>query len=515
MENEPATQPPTQPSLPLNPLSDEKYFKFAGFPTRLTALIIDIFVLLAITIPLTFIVQALAGQSFSLDKNSPFRLLVALVSLTYNVVLLRVQGATLGKKLVHIRVVNNNYQRLSLIQTIKREILGKIVSNLLFSLGYLWVAIDDKKQGWHDKIAKTYVIHEQPVTYPEYLEANKRSDLPFVFIIFGVLEAIPLLLVAVFVIPSLHTLYESFNIVGYNLVKSYILLGIVGVLALAQIIYGLILLIKQRRTGTLGAIQKKIAKIILVIGAIGVTISLPLVLLSVISPMYNLTNQIAPVTTPNPTPTPDLYTESSQSATANWKTYKNEKLGFEFKYPANIKYFEYSGSEKTMFESKIILDESENGHVRLVYHPNPGSTWTNLLIDVETRKEKFINLNLLKECSSLPKVPCLGQGHDVIDFVLDGVQAKKFYAWTAETISWDFIQTINKPYIEIMIGDTQFFNQILSSFRFLDNTTPAPTKPQVCIQVITPAKDPQTGECKEFPTPCDVPEGWDKVGSCQ
>lgn len=37
---------------------------------------------------------------------------------------------------------------------------------------------------------------------------------------------------------------------------------------------------------------------------------------------------------------------------------------------------------------------------------------------------------------------------------------------------------------------------------------------QVCIQIITPAKDPKTGECRKFPTPCDVPEGWEKVGSC-
>ena len=29
-----------------------------------------------------------------------------------------------------------------------------------------------------------------------------------------------------------------------------------------------------------------------------------------------------------------------------------------------------------------------------------------------------------------------------------------------------------------------------------------------CIQVITPAQNPQTGEVREFPTPCDVPQGW-------
>jgi len=38
--------------------------------------------------------------------------------------------------------------------------------------------------------------------------------------------------------------------------------------------------------------------------------------------------------------------------------------------------------------------------------------------------------------------------------------------------------------------------------------------PVNCIQVITPAKNPNTGACKDFPTPCDVPEGWIKVNAC-
>ncbi|MDP3947701.1 MAG: DUF5667 domain-containing protein [bacterium] len=35
-----------------------------------------------------------------------------------------------------------------------------------------------------------------------------------------------------------------------------------------------------------------------------------------------------------------------------------------------------------------------------------------------------------------------------------------------------------------------------------------------CIQVIQPAKDPKSGICKEFPTPCDVPLGWIAVNVC-
>ena len=36
--------------------------------------------------------------------------------------------------------------------------VGYIVSGLAIGLGFLWIIWDDKKQGWHDKIASTKVI---------------------------------------------------------------------------------------------------------------------------------------------------------------------------------------------------------------------------------------------------------------------------------------------------------------------------------------------------------------------
>lgn len=40
------------------------------------------------------------------------------------------------------------------------------------------------------------------------------------------------------------------------------------------------------------------------------------------------------------------------------------------------------------------------------------------------------------------------------------------------------------------------------------------SEPGVCADVITPAENPDTGECIEYPTPCDVPEGWTVTDSC-
>jgi hypothetical protein len=38
---------------------------------------------------------------------------------------------------------------------------------------------------------------------------------------------------------------------------------------------------------------------------------------------------------------------------------------------------------------------------------------------------------------------------------------------------------------------------------------------QVCIQVVTPARNTETGIVRDFPTPCDVPEGWEKISDAE
>ena len=38
----------------------------------------------------------------------------------------------------------------------------------------------------------------------------------------------------------------------------------------------------------------------------------------------------------------------------------------------------------------------------------------------------------------------------------------------------------------------------------------APEPANACIDVITYATNPATGECREFPNPCVVPQGWIK-----
>ena len=38
--------------------------------------------------------------------------------------------------------------------------IGMLISALVIYIGFLWILIDKDKQGWHDKIADTYVVLE-------------------------------------------------------------------------------------------------------------------------------------------------------------------------------------------------------------------------------------------------------------------------------------------------------------------------------------------------------------------
>ena len=67
--------------------------------------------------------------------------------------------ATPGKLLMGCYVVDaDSVQPLKLDQAILRY-LGYYVSLLTFGLGFLWIAWDKRKQGFHDKIANTVVVY--------------------------------------------------------------------------------------------------------------------------------------------------------------------------------------------------------------------------------------------------------------------------------------------------------------------------------------------------------------------
>jgi uncharacterized RDD family membrane protein YckC len=67
------------------------------------------------------------------------------------------KGQTLGMRALNIRVVKTDGSQLDLVGAFIRYI-GLVVSVLCLFIGVIWAAFDANKQGWHDKIANTYVV---------------------------------------------------------------------------------------------------------------------------------------------------------------------------------------------------------------------------------------------------------------------------------------------------------------------------------------------------------------------
>jgi uncharacterized RDD family membrane protein YckC len=67
-------------------------------------------------------------------------------------------GQSPGKKLMHLKVVRADNGQLLTFGGGFLRLIGYWVSAFVFYIGFLWILVDGKRQGWADKIASTYVI---------------------------------------------------------------------------------------------------------------------------------------------------------------------------------------------------------------------------------------------------------------------------------------------------------------------------------------------------------------------
>jgi len=67
-------------------------------------------------------------------------------------------GASPGKLMLRLRIVDEpTGGRPTAWQCIGRYFMA-LIGILCVGLGYLWIAIDPRKQGWHDKLVRTLVV---------------------------------------------------------------------------------------------------------------------------------------------------------------------------------------------------------------------------------------------------------------------------------------------------------------------------------------------------------------------
>jgi uncharacterized RDD family membrane protein YckC len=148
---------------------------YAGFWIRVVARIVDSII---VGIPLSilfFILFAAAGGAAGLTSGSSpsqqnaagaalggvlilFYLLVLAVTIGYWVYFWGTSGSTLGMRLFHLRVVDaNTGQPIGLGRAFVRWLMT-LVNSWACYIGWIWVAFDSRKQGWHDKVANSVVL---------------------------------------------------------------------------------------------------------------------------------------------------------------------------------------------------------------------------------------------------------------------------------------------------------------------------------------------------------------------
>lgn len=125
----------------------------AGFWVRFFAFFID-------GLGLSIVSNIITGMMGATDPLDPGRSSVStIIGILYFCYFWSEQGGgqTLGMRVLNLKVVKTDGTSLTLLQAFIRYI-GLFVSIICLFIGVIWVAFDPNKQGWHDKIASTYVI---------------------------------------------------------------------------------------------------------------------------------------------------------------------------------------------------------------------------------------------------------------------------------------------------------------------------------------------------------------------
>jgi len=156
--------------------------KYAGFWIRFWASVIDTFIMLLVLTPLIISIYGMNSMSmemssenmssysysYSIDSGGSFFLNYILPAMVI-IAFWFFKSATPGKMLTKLTIVDAKTGKKPTIVQFLLRYLGYFLSSI-FLLGFIWVAFDRRKQGWHDKIARTVVVQnlkEEEVHFEE------------------------------------------------------------------------------------------------------------------------------------------------------------------------------------------------------------------------------------------------------------------------------------------------------------------------------------------------------------
>jgi len=139
-------------------------FEYVGFWKRFVASLIDILILLVIVVPLMLAIYG-AGYFGRPPGSGPAGIWDVLINYVFPVIAVilfwRFYSATPGKMAISAKIVDAKTGQAPSTGRLVARYFAYIVSILPLFLGFIWVGIDRRKQGFHDKIAGTVVIYDE------------------------------------------------------------------------------------------------------------------------------------------------------------------------------------------------------------------------------------------------------------------------------------------------------------------------------------------------------------------
>lgn len=160
-----------------------------------------------------------------------------------------------------------------------------------------------------------------------------------------------------------------------------------------------------------------------------------------------------------------------------------------------------------VFTEKVVFDEMPVGAiasqavdvVSTPAHPASGQVRIVTMAD-GTRQIRFENYETLN-------------GPDLFVYLASDLNASSFVnlgriKGTKGDITYEIPEGIDLSKYPYVLTWCKAFSVLFNS---ADLSPLFEAEDRMCIQVITPARNTETGEIREFPTPCNVPTGWEVI----
>jgi uncharacterized RDD family membrane protein YckC len=140
-------------------LLNREQFALASIQKRALAFFIDeVLLSIVFTVIIWNYVTQATGIEQMIDLTNSFVLEYMAIKIVYQTFFVTMYGASIGKIITKIRIIEiNTLDKPRLVVSFNRAVF-RVISEMIFYLGFLWGILNPSRQAWHDLTAKTLVI---------------------------------------------------------------------------------------------------------------------------------------------------------------------------------------------------------------------------------------------------------------------------------------------------------------------------------------------------------------------